>query len=129
MKYILWTLEDLIDGCGFSEVRMDIIYRKIDGQTNVQLHEYLIMEHGLTYSANYISTIFTHEICGRIAKRFLQSYDEWKLREDLKAWKVCTKCGERKLANNDNFTKKKSSKDGLNTRCKLCEKEIRKVNK
>jgi hypothetical protein len=129
MKYILWTLDDLIEECEFSDARKDIIVRKIDGQTNVQLHDYMHITYGLDYSANYISTIFTHEICEKIARRHEMSREEWKVREDDKSWKVCTKCGKRKLANNDNFTKKKSSKDGLNTRCKSCEKEKRQMDK
>jgi len=129
MKYILWVLEKIVDECNFSDVRKDIIVRKIDGQTNVQLHDYLHITYGLDYSANYISTIFTHEICGKIAKRYLSSIQEWKLRDKEEMWKVCTRCGKKKLANEENFTKKKSSKDGFNTRCKVCEKEIRKENK
>jgi hypothetical protein len=129
MKYILWVLEKIVDECNFSDVRKDIIVRKIDGQTNVQLHDYLHITYGLDYSANYISTIFTHEICGKIAKRYLSSIQEWKLRDKEEMWKVCTRCGKKKLANEENFTKKKSSKDGFNTRSKVCEKEIRKENK
>lgn len=129
MKYILWMLEKIIDECGFSEVRRDIIMRKIDGQTNVQLHDYLHLTYGLDYSANYISTIFTHEICEKIAKRYRMSVEEWKMREKHEMWKICTRCKCKKLANDENFTKKKSSKDGLNTRCKVCEKEVRKENK
>lgn len=129
MKYILWTLEDLIDSCDFTDVRKDIIVKKIDGQTNVQLHDYLHITYGLDYSANYISTIFTHEICEKIAQRHAQSLEEWQKKDQPAAWKVCTKCGKRKLANSDNFTKKKSNKDGFNSRCKVCERDARAAKK
>ena len=41
--------------------------------------------------------------------------------------KLCSKCGETK--ENLEFSKCTSSKDGLRSRCKACDKEYREVNK
>lgn len=125
LKFLLWELEEYIEKANLSEARMWILIRKIDKATNERIAEELQEKFGLTYSANYISTIYKQMICDKIAKAAQLSYDEWVYKDQPEKFKVCSTCGTRYLRDLRNFIKKQNSKDGLSARCKNCDKRIR----
>ena len=124
LKYLYWELEDYIEKANLNEARKLILVRKIDKVPNEQIRVELLKQMGLGYSENYISTIYMG-ICEKIAKAAELSFKEFRYRNDKDMWKTCSTCGERKLKDLYNFTKKKSSPDGLNSRCKICDKKAR----
>lgn len=125
LKFLLWELEGYIEKANLTPARKHILIRKIDKVTNERIREELQEQFGLSYSDNYISTIYKQMICDKIAKAAQLSYDEFLYKDQPEKFKVCSTCGNKLLRDSRNFIKKQNSKDGLAARCKACDKEIR----
>lgn len=128
LKYLYWELEDYIEKANLNEARKYILVRKIDKAPNEQIRVELMEQMGLGYSENYISTIYMN-ICEKIAKAAEMGQREWEMKDKPEMWKKCSTCGKPYLKVLYNFTKKKSSPDGLNARCKNCDKKAREQKK
>lgn len=124
LKYILFDLETVVDRVELSPDRYHILIRKVDKATNNVIGRELREQFGKSYDGNYISRIWRHEICQKIADEAKQLYLEFECRDVPQMWKVCPKCG-RKLFKSDRFF---SINDriygGLELYCKKCEKKI-----
>lgn len=129
MRFILYTLEELIEKTELSPNRMDILIMKVDKKINKRICEHLKLTYGLDYNENYISTIWKQEICKKIAAQADLDIDQYNARHYPKAWKYCRDCGEVKLKDEREFVKKNTSADGLSNRCKKCDKKKRDKNK
>jgi hypothetical protein len=125
MRYILYSLDEIVEATELAAPRKQILLRKVDKWTNQRIRDELQELYGLNYSANYISTIWKQEICGKIAFTAQLMYDKWLARDDKTKWKKCTCCGEKKLRDPREFIKKNTSRDGLSNRCKKCDKKLR----
>ncbi len=125
LKFLLWELETYIDNTEFDESRFWILCRKIERATNEQIADELQLKYGLGYSPNYISTIFTKQICEKIAKTAVLMYDMWNWREHPEKFKKCSTCGKTYFRDERSFVKKANAKDGLSARCKHCDKKAR----
>lgn len=128
-RYLLDSLEEIIDKTNLPDSRMDILMMKVEKKTNLRIKEMLQLKYGLNYSENYISTIWKQEICKKIAAQADIEVDKYNCRNYAKAWKRCRCCGEYKLADEREFVKKNTTKDGLSTRCKECDKKDRELKK
>ena len=128
-KWLLETLDWYIDKAELDESRLEIIKLKKFKIPNTLIKKTLEKKFGSTYSENYISTIYTKEICKKIAEAATLHKDEWNSRNDESKWKKCSCCGRWKLIDKRNFVKKKNSADGFTSRCKSCDKKKRKENK
>lgn len=128
-KYLLETLDFYIDFANFEESRKIIIDCKKQKISNLEIKRKLEDKYGLNYNENYISTIYTKEICKKIAEAATLHKDYWLERKNPSKWKKCKECGQWKLKDNREFVKKKSSLDGFATRCKLCDKKKRQKEK
>lgn len=128
-KYLLETLNWYIDQTPLDESRKIIIQMKKMKFQNSEIKKVLNDKFQLTYNENYISTIYTKEICKKISERVTLHKDEWAARNEPSKWKKCTCCGQWKLKDSRNFVKKKNSSDGFTSRCKICDKMKRKENK
>ena len=102
-----------------------ILDMKIHHLSNQCITDKVKETFGSTHSANYISTIYKQKICGKIAEAAILHYDHYLNREIATAWKKCTCCGEYKLRDTREYTKRARSSDGLSSVCKVCDKEIR----
>ena len=129
LKFLLWELEDYIEKANLSPARFWILIRKIDKVTNGRIGEELQEKFGLSYSDNYISTIYKGMICTQIARAAQLSLDEFNNRNNPEKFKVCSTCGKKLLRDSRNFIKKQNSKDGLAARCKSCDKIAREKRK
>lgn len=125
IRYLLWELEDYIEKAELPDVRQYILIRKIDKATNDKIKFELQNNFGVTYSENYISTIYKQIICGKIADAAKLAQDEFTFRNQPEKFKVCSTCGRKLFRDKRNFIKKPNSKDGLAARCKDCDKRIR----
>lgn len=94
--------------------------------SNQEIKKKLEELYGLSYNENYISTIYTKEICKKISEAVTLHKDYWLERNNPNAWKQCSCCGQWKLKDPREFVRKKSSADGYTSRCKVCDKERRK---
>ena len=122
-KYLVETIDWYIDQVPFDRNRLDIIQLKKSHCSNNYIREYLNKIYGFNYSENYISTIYTKEICKKIAQQVTLHKDKWLNRFNPQLWKKCSCCGEWKLKDAREFVRKKNSEDGFTSRCKMCDRK------
>ena len=126
---LLETLRYYANMADLSDLHKLILNRKMNHVENDKIAREINQKYGKGYSANYISTIFRQRILPKITDA-ARAHEE--LIENLffeENWKKCTYCGIWLLRTNDYFVKKNRSPDGLNTRCKKCDKLIREKKK
>lgn len=122
---LLKTLWYYIEFADLDEIHRSILDQKINHRSNVDIALDINRRFNKTYSPNYISTIFRQKIIEKIntaAARHLSIIENLFFEENFKK---CTCCGRWLLRDLDSFVKKSRSPDGLNTRCKKCDKEVR----
>lgn len=122
---IIDTLNFYRERAHLSDEQELILQCKIQQVPNQRIAELVKERIGATHSANYISTIYKQKICGKIADAAKLHYDYYLNREIATAWKKCTCCGEYKLRDTREYTKRARSSDGLSSICKICDKEKR----
>lgn len=99
----------------------DIMIYKIDGMQNKSIAEALKKKYGVSYSVEYLSTVWRKKIPKIIAEKAKVDWLIWYYTYKEKGkWKRCSRCHEIKLAHPYFFTKNKTSKDGLYSMCKCC---------
>lgn len=102
-------------------VLWDILTWKICKHTNEDIAIMVYQKYRSKHSEQYYSTIWNHRIPQLIAK---QAQKEWVLRHHAEIgfteWKICSKCGVRKLKHPMFFSPNSSSSDGYYTICKQC---------
>lgn len=98
-----------------------IVECKVDGKQNSDIQLILQEEFGLTYSVEYISSLWRNKIPKLIASaaedEFLNYYF---LNVQPGKYKKCSRCGQTKLAHNKYFSKNKTSNDSFYSICKKC---------
>ena len=122
---IIETLNFYRGRANLSDEQEMILDMKIHHLSNQCITDKVKETFGSTHSANYISTIYKQKICGKIAEAAILHYDHYLNREIATAWKKCTCCGEYKLRDTREYTKRARSSDGLSSVCKVCDKEKR----
>ena len=123
--FLILAIEKLVEKTKLSCHRMHILERKVDHTPNDVIAAELEVQYGLKYAVNYISTIWTKEICVAIAKQGEVDKEEWLARYSPKKWKTCTKCHTKKLRDTRFFAKKKNTHDQLSPICRQCSKEVK----
>ena len=127
--FLLDTLDFYIDLSDFNEQKKLILEHKKARIQNEVIKEKLSKEFGLTYSANYISTIWKQKICKEISEAAKLHFDYYLNRKNQFKWKKCNQCGKIKLKDTREFMRKSRSSDGLSNRCKDCDKKNRQKNR
>ena len=122
-KYLVETIDWYISQVPFDQSRLDIIYFKKHHYPNSYIRQYLKEHYGKNYSENYISTIYTKEICKKIAAAVTLVKDRWESRFKPNNWKVCSCCGQWRLKDPREFIRKRNSDDGYAARCKVCDRK------
>ena len=125
MKSLLMLFEEIVKRTPLTLVQKKIVELKVNHYTNEEICNILWREFGSKYNVNYISTVFKHNICEKIAVTASQMRKEHDSQHDISKWKKCSTCGKWLLRDATQFVRKKSSADGLAARCKQCDKEIR----
>jgi hypothetical protein len=125
-SYLIYAVECLVTKAQLSPSRMHILVRKVDHSPNEVIAKELRELYGVDYAINYISTIWTKEICGAIARMGQIDKDEWSARNHVKKWKTCTKCHRKFLRDTRFFAKKRNTYDQLNPVCRDCQKKVNK---
>lgn len=67
-KIVYDYLDDAIARCQFTDCMWDILEKKINGERNDIIGEYVRNTYGVNYNDNYISTLFTKSLSKKIAK-------------------------------------------------------------
>ena len=121
--YLMKDLEDLIDRTLKFDYPLyyDLMIYKIDGKQNIEIQQLLQEKYNMTYTVEYLSSLWRNKIPKLIAEKAEEDYLIWHYTEEEKGkWKRCSRCGEIKLAHNKFFSKNKTSRDGFYSICKVC---------
>lgn len=98
-----------------------IVIDKIDGLQNSEIQEHLDRTFGMSYSTEYISSLYRNKIPKLIASAAEDDYiQEWFLNHEKGIYKKCSRCGQTKLAHAKYFSKNSTSNDGFYSICKDC---------
>ena len=125
IQKFLKTLKYYIDFADLTDLQREILDYKLKKKKNDDIVYEINKKWKKSYTANYISTIFTQRIIPKIAEAV--TYHQ-KIISNLcyeEEFKTCSCCGRVLLRDSINFTKKTRSKDGFTSRCKKCEKSAR----
>ena len=98
-----------------------IVELKIDGEQNATIQQSLQVEFGLSYTHEYISSLWRKKIPQMIASAAEDEYLDWYfLNVERGKYKTCSRCKQTKLAIGKYFSKNSGSLDGLYSICKEC---------
>lgn len=125
---ILAELDKLIDQTLKEKYPLyyDLLWLKIDGARNIDIHAALEQRHGTTYTVEYLSQLWRKKIPKLLAEQAEENYLIWYYTMMEKGkWKKCSRCGEVKLAHNKFFSRNKTSSDGFYSVCKCCRNKKR----
>lgn len=128
--YMMEDLDNLIEKTLRDEYPLyyKLLIYKIDGKQNAEIQELLNDEFGITYSVEYLSSLWRNKIPKLLAEQAKEDYLMWHYTYVEKGkWKRCSRCGEVKLANNRFFSKNNTSKDGFYSICKKCRNKKKEV--
>lgn len=103
-----------------------ILQLKVERKSSSQIAQKINEEFGTSHTDSYISTIFTQQICEKIAWAAQLHKDSFEKRGQPRYWKECKDCGAILLKDERNFTKSSRARDGFQCRCKWCERKKRK---
>lgn len=126
---LLDTLNFYIEQSQLTEIQRLILRRKQDHIKNQEIAQEVNSKFGMSYSPNYISTIFRHRIIKQInetAQYHLELIGQLAFPENFKR---CSTCGKTLLLHKHNFIRKARSADGFTARCKVCDKEVKQRRK
>ena len=121
--YLMQDLQNIVDGALKENYPLyyDLLIYKIDGKSNLQIQELLYNTYKITYSVEYLSSLWRKKIPKLIAEYEEKEYLVWYYTNKEKGkWKRCSRCGQIKLAHNKFFSKNNTSKDGFYSICKQC---------
>lgn len=122
---LLETLQFYVEQADLTDIQREILDMKLHKKRNTDIAWDINHKYGKTYTSNYISTIFRQRIIPKINEA--AQYHEKVISNIFfeEEFKECSSCGEIKLRDADNFTRKSRSNDGFSSRCKKCEKKAR----
>lgn len=104
-----------------------IVEWKIDGEQNATIQQRLQETFGLTYSSEYISSLWRKKIPTLIASAAEDQYLDWYFLNIARGkYKRCNRCGKTKLAISKYFSKNSGSVDGWYSICKECRNKKKK---
>ena len=121
--YLIQDLQNLIDRTLKERYPLyfDLLTYKIDGKQNTEIQSLLQTQYNITYSIQYLSSLWRKKIPKLIAEQAQRDYLTWYYTyKERGHWKKCSRCGQIKLIHNKFFSKNSSSKDGFYSICKEC---------
>ncbi len=123
LYYLVDEFEKLIDRSlkeDYPEL-YEIVHLKFQGETAQQIQQVLLNKYQVSYTLEYLSSLWHKKIPKIIVEKAKDEYLEWYFTfKERGKWKKCSCCGEIKLASTRFFSKNKSSRDGLYSVCKRC---------
>lgn len=128
--YMMEDLDNLIEKTLRDDYPLyyKLLIYKIDGRQNAEIQQLLEEEFGITYTVEYLSSLWRNKIPKMLSEKAQEDYLMWHYTYVEKGkWKKCSRCGEVKLANNRFFSKNNTSKDGYYSICKKCRNKKKEV--
>lgn len=121
--YLLYDLEHAVDAALEKDYPLyyKLLIYKIDGKSNAEIQKLLENEFAISYTVEYLSSLWRKKIPKLIAEKAKEEYLIWYYTyKEYGQWKKCSRCGQIKLAHNRFFSKNNTSKDGWYSICKEC---------
>lgn len=121
--YLMQDLDNLVEKTLRDEYPLyyKLLIYKIDGKSNADIQALLEQEFNLTYTVEYLSSLWRNKIPKLLAEKAKEDYLLWHYTyKEYGKWKKCSRCGEVKLAHNRFFSKNNTAKDGWYSICKEC---------
>lgn len=121
--YLMMDLQNIVDAALKEKYPLyyDLLIYKIDGKSNLEIQQLLYNTYNISYSIEYLSSLWRKKIPKLIAEYEEKEYLVWYYTFVEKGkWKRCSRCGQVKLAHNKFFSKNNTSKDGYYSICKQC---------
>lgn len=107
-----------------------IMVLKIDGMLNKDIIKQLEKKFNITYSIEYLSSLWRKKIPKIISEQVKKNWIVWYYTfKEKGVWKKCSRCNQIKLAHPYFFTRNKTSKDGYYSLCKDCRNKRSKKDK
>lgn len=110
---LLATLDYYAGRAFLTDEQQEILRLRLGQWPTAAIAERINEEFGTKHTAAYISTIFTQQICVKIAEAAKLHEDSFAQRGILSAWKMCGECGEYLLKDERNFAKSSRTHDGF----------------
>ena len=124
LKSLIRAYEFYTTAAPLKAVPRRILELKELGQSNREITESVNKEFNKTYAPNYISTIFTKQVCGVVAETAeLHVKTIHGIVGGLQNFKKCRECGKRLLLSDENFNQQRNQLDGYMAKCKSCKKK------
>ncbi len=99
----------------------DIIKLKIDGKSNQEIQDFLVKEHEVFHTVEYLSQLWRQRIPAAIADIAKEEFIEWYYAQHRPShFKTCSRCKTLKPAHQRFFSVDAASKDGFYSMCKKC---------
>jgi hypothetical protein len=119
-RTLLWDFDRYVSLANFSKLRLFLISLRKLGLPYDDIREELRIQYAMEYSPNYLVSIISNEIPGRIARvaRCLRIEAETPLDQ----WKPCNHCGRMYPMHPMFFSRNSSRRDGLSGTCKECDR-------
>lgn len=120
--YIIADFENLLKRTFENKpIYYDIIQQKAQHITNQEIQKYIKDKYNTSISIEYLSQLWTHKFPRMIADKAEEDYLVWYYTHvEPGIWKICSKCGKKKLAHKKFFSVNKASTDGFYSICKEC---------
>ena len=124
--YLLKSFEEVCDrALEDFPLYMELVKCKIDGKQNIEIQSILEEQFNIKHSLEYISSLWRNKIPKLIAQQAKEDYLIWYYHQNNLTLKRCSRCGQKKPAHNDFFSKNKTSKDSFYSICKVCRNKKR----
>lgn len=125
LVFLLRTLDFYLELADLSDLHLDIYRLKLSKEKNDDIAAYINKKYNKSYTTNYISTIFKHQIIKAINMAAEQHQEIIANIFFPENFKRCARCGENLLRSSFYYVKKSRAADGFTGRCKRCDKEVR----
>ena len=125
LSSLLRTLNFYIEHADLSDIQREILSMKLAKKKNTDIAWDINHKYNKSYTPNYISTIFRQRIIPKINEAATMHKEIISNIFFPDNFKRCSACGELKLRCPENFTRKSRANDGFASRCKVCEKRVR----
>lgn len=102
---------------------LEVTLMKWDNRQNVEIREMLLKKYNAYHTVEYISYLWRTKIPKIIAQQAREDYLVWHytyVDPDSAEWKICSRCGQTKLAHSYFFSKNNTAKSGYYSICKKC---------
>ena len=121
--YLMEDFDNLVEKALKNDypILYDIMTYKINEMQNKDIVTRIKQDYNVTYSVEYISSIWRKKIPKIISDKAKEEWIVWHYTfEEKGKWKKCSRCHEIKLAHPYFFTRNKTAKDGWYSMCKCC---------